>query len=213
MLSPRDVELDVLAHPVGRARVARDDLRVQRGVVVVVEREVRAEGRVVHRAHLREVARETGNRCARAREIGRPARAPHEPDPIDRGAVELRLHVELREEIGRIAPAAAEDVPASRLPRVHRPLAHVARHVVHAARAHAARCRRRAPGPVASYRPCGTTQRAASGMAAAFHSSTVGSSFRTKRAYARASYQLTPPTGRSSASGGGAPPSHDDGPG
>jgi hypothetical protein len=49
-------------------------------------------------------------------------------------------------------------------------------------------------------------------MAAAFHSYTVGNSFCAKRAYARASYQLTPPTGSSSASVAGAPPSHDDGP-
>ena len=68
-------------------------------------------------------------------------------------------------------------------------------------------------GPVASYRPCGTTHRAASGIAAAFHSSTVGSSLCTNRAYARASYQLTPPTGRSRRPRGGAPPSHDEGPG
>ena len=150
----RHIELDVFTDPVGGSRIARGHLRVQRRVIVLVEREKSAKCGVINGSCRIEIAGQSSNRSARACEVLPLGDSLHEADTVDHRPIEFRLRVDLLKQIWRIRPAAAEDVAASRFARVHRPLAYVARHVVHAARAHAARCAAfdRASGFVATLR-------------------------------------------------------------
>ena len=136
----REVERNVFPDPVTARGVARVRLGVERRVIVVVHREVAAEGGVVHRLHGGEIARHPWNRRAGRKEVLPGPQSSHEPDPIDGRAIEFGLRVDLAEEVRGVGPATAQDVPAPGLARVHRPLANVAREVEHTARTHASRC-------------------------------------------------------------------------